>query len=602
MSYTITLTNGNVFATVQDGTLNTDSSMTLVGRNYVGYGQIQDDNFIRLLESGANDSAPTTPLKGQLWYNTTANVLQIYNGTVFKSISGATTGPTAPSTSNITGDLWYDTLNQQLNVWGGTAWILVGPPRPTGTGAATTAITDGVGTKHSVIELTVDGNIVGIVSQDAFTPAPAVAGFDNVYPGINLSAIVNNQLPVFTGSLIGTATSATFANNAAELNGLVSNSFMRTDQNTSTTGQIQILNNNGLSVGNSNQFTANVGTSSTVNLYNNASNGNLHIGVNKGGTETGVILVDGSTGNVVMTGNLTVQGTTTTVNSNTLSTNDLVIYVANNASTSSQANGAGLEVGPISTPYARLTFNNIANIWAMSIPLSVNGGISSNTINAVGNVIGGNILTTGVLSVGGSATLTGVATAPTASNGTSNTQIATTEFVQNQLATIAPSPGTVVQTQFTQSTAGQTFTGPTAAVALSLTFTPRYANSKILVQMVCPALVNGEGALGGYMQIARGSTVISTTMMGVGGNGITNDNDSALPSASSMYSQAFDSAGAASPVTYNMLVGILQDEPLSPDTEYYNIYIGDAVYSQWGSVNIGYPTCNYSILIQEIKQ
>ena len=120
--------------------------------------------------------------------------------------------------------------------------------------------------------------------------------------------------------------------------------------------------------------------------------------------------------------------------------------------------------------------------------------------------------------------------------------------------------------------------------------------------MVCPALVNGEGALGGYMQVARGSTALSTTMMGAGGNGITNDNDSAIPSASSMVSQYLDSPNTASPVTYNMLVGVLQDEPLSPDTEYYTVYIGSAVYSQWGSVNIGYPTTNYSIMIQEIKQ
>ena len=49
MSYTISLTDGNVFAVVADGTINNSSSMTLVGKNYAGYGQFLDTNFIHLL-------------------------------------------------------------------------------------------------------------------------------------------------------------------------------------------------------------------------------------------------------------------------------------------------------------------------------------------------------------------------------------------------------------------------------------------------------------------------------------------------------------------------------------------------------------------------
>ena len=612
MPYTITLTNGNILTTISDGTTNTDYSMTLIGQNFVGYGEIQDNNFIRLLENGSNNTAPGNALVGQLWFDSGNTILKVNTATGFKSISSVTSSSVAPA-SPIAGDLWFNTGTQQLEVWTGATWLVVGPPNPSGTGASPVILTDEFGGEHQIIEFTIDGNIVGIVSQDnSFAPVPGVDGFSIVYPGITLSTLVNSQLPIFTGNLSGTATSATVAANATALNGLTANSFMRTDQDTSTTGQVRIVNNNGLSIGATNQFSASVGTSSTVNLYNNASNGNLHIGVNKGGANTAVVLVDGSTGNVLLTGNLIVQGTTTTVNSNTLSTNDLIIYVANNASTSSLANGGGLEVGPVATPYAKLTFNSVANSWAMSIPLTVNGGISSTTVSATGNITSGNItsgnilasgiLNTAALTVSGLTTLTGVATAPTAANGTSNTQIATTAFVQNQLVNIAGGPGTVVQTQFTQSSAGQTFTGPTAAVALSLTFTPRYANSRILIQMVCPALVNGEGTLGACMQIARGSTVLSTTMMGAGGNGVTLDADSALPSGQSMYSQAYDAPGTTSPVTYNMLVRVLQDEPNSPDSEYYMVYIGDAVISQWDSVNLGYPVCNYSILIQEIKQ
>jgi hypothetical protein len=68
MAYTINLTDGAVFATVNDGTVNTASSMTLVGKNYAGYGEFLDENFIHLLENGANTTAPAAPLTGQLWW------------------------------------------------------------------------------------------------------------------------------------------------------------------------------------------------------------------------------------------------------------------------------------------------------------------------------------------------------------------------------------------------------------------------------------------------------------------------------------------------------------------------------------------------------
>ena len=58
MSYTVTLTDGTVFATIADGTINTSSSMTLVGKNYAGYGQFLDTNFIRSLENASNSTSP----------------------------------------------------------------------------------------------------------------------------------------------------------------------------------------------------------------------------------------------------------------------------------------------------------------------------------------------------------------------------------------------------------------------------------------------------------------------------------------------------------------------------------------------------------------
>jgi len=199
MSYTITLTDGAIYAVVADGTVNTSSSMTLVGKNWAGYGQFLGDNFIRLLENGANTTAPGAPLTGQLWWNKTAGTMQVYNGTGFKTLGGATSASSAPS-NNVTGDLWYDTVNQQLNVWTGAAWIVVGPAFTPGTGttgAIVATIVDNTATSHSVIELFSNNTIVGIVSKDqTFTPGTAVTGgwgVQAVNPGITMATSVANN-------------------------------------------------------------------------------------------------------------------------------------------------------------------------------------------------------------------------------------------------------------------------------------------------------------------------------------------------------------------------------------------------------------------------
>ena len=102
MAYTINLTDGTIFATIADGTINTSSSMILVGKNYAGYGEFLDENFIHLLENGANTTPPGAPLTGQLWWDKTNGVMKAYNGTVFKTIGSATSSATAPTSNERT--------------------------------------------------------------------------------------------------------------------------------------------------------------------------------------------------------------------------------------------------------------------------------------------------------------------------------------------------------------------------------------------------------------------------------------------------------------------------------------------------------------------
>ena len=212
MSYTVTLTDGTVFATIADGTINTSSSMTLVGKNYAGYGQFLDTNFIRSLENASNSTSPSAPITGQLWWNNSPNAgaLSVYMGTAWKTLSAMAVSNTTPSsaTYSTTGDMWYDTLNQQLNIWSGNTWLLIGPQFTTGTGvtgAFANIITDTGNVSHKVIELVVNSTVVGIVSEDtSFIPANIIAGFGNVNPGIQLANSVTGvggtSVPSFWGS------------------------------------------------------------------------------------------------------------------------------------------------------------------------------------------------------------------------------------------------------------------------------------------------------------------------------------------------------------------------------------------------------------------
>ena len=314
MSYTITLTNGSTFVTIPDGTINTSSSMTLVGKNYAGYGQFINDNIIRLLQNGANITAPGAPLQGQLWYDQTTGTMKVYTGSTFKVISGATASSTAPSVSNVAGDLWYDTVNAQLNVYTGAAWILVGPAYTGGTGvtgAIVATITDTNGVNHVAVEMYVADAVVGIFSKDAaYTPIagdiPAGGGWTGgkqVQPGLTMSGPISGVTPLFQGT----------ANNANFLGGIASSGFVATTSNQTMAGTLGILNDTGLTVGVDQDFQASV-TGSDVFLRNITANGNLTITINDGGVTTNAISINGSTGVVtipnlaatISTGNITV--------------------------------------------------------------------------------------------------------------------------------------------------------------------------------------------------------------------------------------------------------------------------------------------------------
>jgi hypothetical protein len=252
--------------------------MTLVGKNYAGYGEFLDENFNHLLENSSNTTAPGAPLTGQLWWDKTNSLLKVYNGTAFKTISAATASASAP-TSNSVGDIWFDTTNQQLKVWNGASWVLIGPAFTAGTGttgAIVDTITDNTAVSHVVIKLYVSDQIVGIVSKDAaFTPQVALTGYTTIRPGITLATAISGVSQLFQGT----------ATDAQTLDGIDSTGFLSSTSNDTTSGTLGILNDSGLSVGADQDARISI-TGSDVFFRNQTQDGNIVLQVNDGGVTT----------------------------------------------------------------------------------------------------------------------------------------------------------------------------------------------------------------------------------------------------------------------------------------------------------------------------
>ena len=127
MAYQINKTDGSIVSTVADGQVDSLSTdITLIGKNYSGFGEALNENFIKLLENFSSTVEPVRPIKGQIWFDTSENKLKVYNGTQFQPVSSATISNTQPSTLG-TGDLWFNDTDKQLFFYDGTNTILLGP-------------------------------------------------------------------------------------------------------------------------------------------------------------------------------------------------------------------------------------------------------------------------------------------------------------------------------------------------------------------------------------------------------------------------------------------------------------------------------------------
>jgi hypothetical protein len=119
MAYTIIKSDGTTLTTIADGTINTTStSLALPGRNYAGYGQAQDSNFVHVVENFADTTPPSNPLRGQMWYNTNANTMYVCpadgeaNGAAWLALTSTSSGGTTTfGEVTVTGNLTANNIS-----------------------------------------------------------------------------------------------------------------------------------------------------------------------------------------------------------------------------------------------------------------------------------------------------------------------------------------------------------------------------------------------------------------------------------------------------------------------------------------------------------
>lgn len=215
MSYLINKSDGSTLTTIEDSVLDTTTSIGLVGRNYIGYGEIQNENFVFLLENFSGENPPARPIKGQAWYDSKNSKLNVYNGTNWVPVGAATTSDSPPV--EVLGSFWLKNSTKQLYVFTGNGWTLIGPEAVENFGktkAESLIVTDVLGNLHAVIALTVNNIVTSIISSDQFTLG-TIAGFSDIKVGTNIASTC-----VINGNLNGNASTTTRLKELKTINGV----------------------------------------------------------------------------------------------------------------------------------------------------------------------------------------------------------------------------------------------------------------------------------------------------------------------------------------------------------------------------------------------
>ena len=392
MSYTIKLTNDSTLAVIADQTNDQIStSLVLVGKNLNNYGEYVNNNFVGLLENFADIVEPRSPLVGQTWFDKSEGRLKVYSTGTFKPVGGPIISNIEPSGA-VTGDMWIDTVNGVLRWYDGSTFIDAAKNYSDDTGKEGWLIETIDSTIPSVGNFTVpiskfyaNGEVIAIATDAdiPLNPFTSYFGTSTIRAGITLN-------PAIPGiKFIGTATEA------ERVAGFSADDYLLKDTYQVSTGEIDFLTNDGISIGTLTNITLYVdtGTTQTSVIQSTIQGEALEIRYNSASTGTGAVAihVDSANdrigifnnnpqvdldinGSVHITGNLTVLGTQTSLEVSVLKVDDINIELGTGQDTPDDTvvDGGGITLH--GTTDKLFYYNDLNSAWASNINLNVETG------------------------------------------------------------------------------------------------------------------------------------------------------------------------------------------------------------------------------------
>lgn len=275
MAYTINRTDGTAIATVADGQIDQASTdITIVGKNFSGYGEYINENLVKILENFASDAQPTAPLVGQLWYDVTENRIKVYSGNEWKSVGTSALANARPLDIS-SGDFWFNIVTRQLYFFDGTGDYLIGPDYKISQGVSGVVvedIEDSNGTLRTITTVYVAGDRVGFYSKQEFSPRIAIPGFDQ--PSVKIGFNPLKQTYKYLG----------IASDSEALGGLSSDVFAKKNQANVFTEVVTVQASGGLRFGEATNGQLGSEGAGAIFLLNTTNNQEIVIRGRKGGT------------------------------------------------------------------------------------------------------------------------------------------------------------------------------------------------------------------------------------------------------------------------------------------------------------------------------
>jgi len=315
MSYVINRFDGQAVTTIEDGTVDQTLDIKLIGKNYAGYGEIQNENFLHMLENFASSSPPIRAIRGQIWYDVSTSKLRFYDQSSggpgrWKTAGGVEFGPNPPQPAT-DGDQWFDSTSDQLKVRKGSEWVLIGPQTA---GSGTTQlvseqIRDTNGALQPIIKAVVGDQVVYIISKQEFVidaQQNNIQGFSSpgqvIKRGITLPNMIefntseNTNVPISSSSHKFWGVAAASHGVVDDLGNFISGVRLKALTDGANTGLVRFESDDGILLGAGQDLQVRIDPDDGITpIFENKNGGKLIFRARQSGVARDIAVIDANT-------------------------------------------------------------------------------------------------------------------------------------------------------------------------------------------------------------------------------------------------------------------------------------------------------------------